>query len=65
MTRVVVRSPETPDELLQRADRVVDGPPGVLRLLLALADAPLPADQPDRPGQPGESGPDESAPETG
>ena len=42
VARVVVRSPEAPAELLQRADLVVDGPDGVLRLLRALADAPPP-----------------------
>jgi trehalose 6-phosphate phosphatase len=31
--RVAVRSAETPAELLERADLVVDGPPGALRLL--------------------------------
>ena len=35
--RVAVRSAEAPDELLQRADLVVDGPEGALRLLEELA----------------------------
>ncbi|MDQ3766659.1 MAG: trehalose-phosphatase [Actinomycetota bacterium] len=35
--RVGVRSPESPPELLRRADVVVDGPTGVLRWLRALA----------------------------
>ncbi len=35
--RVAVRSEEAPGELLERADVVVDGPPGVLELLSAFA----------------------------
>ncbi len=35
--RVGVRSPESPPELLRRADVVVDGPPGVLRWLRELS----------------------------
>lgn len=35
--RVAVRSPESPPELLDAADLVVDGPEGVLSLLLTLA----------------------------
>ena len=38
--RVAVRSDEAPDELLERADLVVDGPPGVIALLERLAPAP-------------------------
>jgi hypothetical protein len=34
--RVGVRSPEAPPELLERADVVVDGPPGALALLRRL-----------------------------
>jgi trehalose 6-phosphate phosphatase len=37
VARVAVRSPESPEELLERADVVVDGPEGVLRLLHDLA----------------------------
>jgi trehalose 6-phosphate phosphatase len=37
---VAVRSPESPPELLEAADRVVEGPNGALRLLTVLADAP-------------------------
>ena len=37
--RVGVRSPEVAPELLERADLVVDGPPGALDLLQALAAA--------------------------
>ena len=37
--RVGVRSPEAPQELMARADLVVDGPPGLTALLDALADA--------------------------
>lgn len=37
--RVAVRSPEAPAELLARADMLVDGPAGSLRLLTTLADA--------------------------
>jgi trehalose 6-phosphate phosphatase len=40
--RVAVRSAESPGELLERADLVIDGPPGVLHLLRELAEAPLP-----------------------
>jgi trehalose 6-phosphate phosphatase len=36
--RVAVRSPETPPELLDRADLTVDGPPGALELLNRLAE---------------------------
>ncbi len=36
--RVAVRSEESPPELIERADVVVDGPPGVQSLLLALAE---------------------------
>jgi trehalose 6-phosphate phosphatase len=36
--RVVVRSSETPAELLDHADLTVDGPPGALHLLAELAD---------------------------
>jgi trehalose 6-phosphate phosphatase len=43
VARVGVGSPEAPPELLARADVVLDGPPGVLRLLEDLARA---ADQP-------------------
>lgn len=35
--KVGVRSPESPPELLRRSDVIVDGPPGVLRWLHALA----------------------------
>jgi trehalose 6-phosphate phosphatase len=35
--RVAVRSPEAPDDLLRRADLVVDGPPGMVTLLEELA----------------------------
>jgi hypothetical protein len=34
-----VASPESPPELLERADVVVDGPPGLAALLARLADA--------------------------
>ena len=37
VARVAVRSPESPSELLDRADVVVEGPEGVLSLLQALA----------------------------
>src|SRR6185436_2250203 len=40
VARVAVRSDESPAELLDRADVVVEGPEGVLRLLQALAGAP-------------------------
>lgn len=36
--RIVVRSPETPAELLERADMVVDGPVGAIGFLERLAD---------------------------
>lgn len=36
--RIVVRSPETPAELLRRADVIVDGPDGVIRFLERIAD---------------------------
>jgi trehalose 6-phosphate phosphatase len=39
VARVAVRSPESPSELLERADVVVDGPQGVLSLLQTLAPA--------------------------
>jgi hypothetical protein len=35
--RVAVDSPEAPPELLERADLVVDGPPGVVEFLDALS----------------------------
>ena len=37
--RIGVASPESPPELLERADVVVDGPPGLAALLARLADA--------------------------
>ena len=40
VARVAVRSQESPAELLDRADMVVDGPEGVLRLLRDLLEAP-------------------------
>jgi trehalose 6-phosphate phosphatase len=36
--RIAVHSPETPTELLEHADLVVDGPDGALKLLEDLAD---------------------------
>lgn len=44
--RVAVRSTESPAELLERADLVVEGPGGALAFLRALLDAP--AQPPDR-----------------
>ena len=38
VVKVGVRSPEAPEELLERADLVVDGPEGALSALRALAD---------------------------
>jgi trehalose 6-phosphate phosphatase len=54
VARVAVRSPESPSELLERADVVVEGPEGVLSLLQALAPtdggdrAPTDAPTPDQ-----------------
>lgn len=51
--RVAVRSDESPAELLDAADLVVDGPPGVLELLRALRPAGLVPPAGDRPAPPG------------
>ncbi len=50
--RVAVRSRESPAELLERADLVVDGPEGVLHLLRSLAEAADTAGPPRPPGPP-------------
>ena len=39
LVRIAVRSPESPPALLEEADLVVEGPPGMARLLTDLADA--------------------------
>ncbi len=53
VARVAVRSPESPSELLERADVVVEGPEGALSLLQALAPGgPRPHDgAPSPPGR--------------
>jgi trehalose 6-phosphate phosphatase len=49
IARVAVRSPESPSELLERADVVVEGPEGALSLLQALApSSPHPPNPGDR-----------------
>ncbi len=66
-TRVAVRSPESPGELLARADLVVDGPEGALSLLLALVEAPWPSPAPPatetRPPTPQTATPQTAAPD--
>jgi trehalose 6-phosphate phosphatase len=52
VARVAVRSAESPEELLRRADLVVDGPDGVLNLLRGLAGAVSPEDRQPEDGSP-------------
>jgi trehalose 6-phosphate phosphatase len=56
VARVAVRSPEAPEELLERADVVVEGPQGALALLHALVEAAPPA-PPRRAGLPAPAAP--------
>ena len=53
VARVAVRSPESPSELLERADVVVEGPEGALSLLQALDPGGPSPDGPPNPDPPG------------
>lgn len=56
--RAAVRSTESPPELLERADVVVEGPEGALELLSRLLGAPVPVPPAaGRPASPGGTGP--------